>query len=132
VSPRFNMLLIGAFAFVAVGLAAVGVFAIVAYSVASRTREIGVRMALGATSQQLVADVVRQGITLAAMGIALGLAGALALGRFLTGLLYGLEPTDGLTLAVTLLGFGVIAVGASYLPARRAARLDPLTALRNE
>jgi len=132
VSPRFNMLLIGAFAFVAVGLAAVGVFAIIAYSVASRTREIGVRMALGATSQQLVANVVRQGITLAAIGIALGLAGALALGRLFAGLLYGLEPTDGVTLALTLLGFGVIAVGASYLPARRAARVDPLTALRNE
>ena len=132
VSPRFNMLLIGAFAFVAVALAAVGVFAIIAYSVASRTREIGVRMALGATPQQLVADVVRQGITLAALGIALGFAGALALGRFFAGLLYGLEPTDGVTLAVTLLGFGIIAAGASYLPARRAARVDPLTALRSE
>ncbi len=99
---------------------------------AIRTREIGVRMALGATPRQLVADVVRQAMTLAALGIALGLAGALALGRFLAALLHGLEPTDNVTLVVTLLTFGVIAFGASYLPARRAARVDPLTALRQE
>jgi putative ABC transport system permease protein len=132
VGPRFNVLLIGALAFVAVALAAVGVFGVIAYSVASRTREIGVRMALGATPKQLVASVVRQGMTLAAVGIVFGLAGALAMGRFLTALLYGLEPTDGVTLAVTLVGFGLIAAAASYLPARRAARVDPLTALRQE
>ena len=132
VGPRFNVLLIGALAFVAVALAAVGVFGVTAYSVASRTREIGVRMALGATPTQLVAGVVRQGMTLAAMGIALGLAGALALGRFLTAVLYGLEPTDGVTLAVTVVGFGLVAAAAAYVPARRAARVDPLTALRQE
>jgi putative ABC transport system permease protein len=132
VGPRFNVLLIGALAFVAVALAAVGVFGVISYSVASRTREIGVRMALGATPRQLVAAVVRQGITLAVVGIAIGLGGALALGRFLTSLLYGLAPTDAATLAVTLVGFGLVAAAASYLPARRAARVDPLTALRQE
>ena len=132
VGPRFNVLLIGALAFVAVALAAVGVFGVISYSVASRTRGIGVRMALGATPKQLVAGVVRQGLTLAALGLALGLAGALALGRFLTAVLYGLEPTDGVTLAVAVAGFGLVAAAAAYVPARRAARVDPLTALRQE
>jgi len=132
VSPRFNMLLIGAFAFVAIALTTVGVFAVIAHSVAIRTREIGVRMALGATPRQVVAGVVRQGMTLAVLGVALGLAGALTLGRFLSALLYGLEPTDTATLVVTLVGFGVVAAGAAYLPARRAAKVDPITALRQE
>ena len=132
VSPRFNMLLIGGFAVVAVALAMVGIFAVIAYSVATRTREIGVRKALGATSRQLVAEVVRQGMTLVALGLALGLAGALTVGRVVASLLYGLEPTDTMTLAVTLVGFGVVAAAATYLPARRAASVDPITALRQE
>jgi putative ABC transport system permease protein len=131
-SPRFNALLIGAFAFVAVALAAVGVFAVVAYSVATRTREIGIRLALGAAPRQVVAGVVRQGLTLAALGIGIGLAGAVVMGRAISSLLYGLEPTDAATFAATLLGVGLIAAGATYLPARRAARVDPMTALRQD
>jgi len=132
ITPRFNMLLFAAFAFVAIALAAVGVFGVIAYSIASRTREIGVRMALGATPQRLVADVVRRGMVLTGIGMAIGLAGALATGRVLATMLYGLPPTDRLALTLTVLGFAAVALGASYLPARRAARIDPLSALRQE
>ncbi len=132
VTPRFNMILFAAFAFVAIALAAVGVFGVIAYSIASRTREIGVRMALGATPQRLVADVVRRGMLLTGLGMAIGLAGTLAIGRVLATMLYGLPATDWVTLALTLSGFAAVAFGASYLPARRAARIDPLTALRQE
>jgi putative ABC transport system permease protein len=132
IAPRFNMLILGVFAFVAIALAAVGVFGVIAYSIASRTREIGVRLALGATPQRIVADVVRRGMALAGAGMAFGLAGALALGRLFATLLYGLAPTDWVTLAITLLGFVAVASGACYLPARRAAAVDPLTALRHE
>jgi putative ABC transport system permease protein len=130
VAPRFNMLILGVFALVAIALAAVGVFGVIAYSIASRTREIGVRVALGATPQRIVADVVRRGMTLAGAGMVIGLAGAVALGRLFETLLYGLAPTDWLTLSITVLGFAAVAFGASYLPARRAAAIDPLTALR--
>ena len=132
VTPRFNMLLFGAFAFIAIALAVVGVFGVVAYAIASRTREIGVRMALGATPQRLVGDVVRRGMVLTGAGMTIGLAGALALGRVLASMLYGLPPTDWMTLALTLSGFAAVSSAASYLPARRAARIDPLEALRQE
>jgi putative ABC transport system permease protein len=108
------------------------VFGVIAYSIASRTREIGVRIALGATPQRLVSDVVRRGMVLTGLGIAIGAAGALASGRLLATMLYGLPATDGITLALTLVGFAGVACGATYLPARRAARIDPLTALRTE
>ena len=132
VAPRFNMLILGVFALLAIALAAVGVFGVIAYSIASRTREIGVRVALGATPQRIVGDVVRRGMTLTGAGMIVGLAGSLALGRLLATLLYGLAPTDWVTLAITLLGFVAVAFGACYLPARRAAAVDPLTALRHE
>ena len=132
VSPRFNMVLLTAFAFVAVALAAVGVFGVIAYSVASRQHEIGVRMALGASRRRIVSEIVRRGMRLAGAGIVLGLAGALTLGRLLESLLYGLAPADWPTLIVALTGFALVAFGASYLPARRAVRIDPLTALRQE
>jgi putative ABC transport system permease protein len=132
ITPRFNMLLLTAFAVAAIALAAVGVFGVIAYSIASRTREIGVRIALGATPQRLVGDVVRRGMVLTGLGIAIGAAGALASGRLLATMLYGLPATDGITLALTLVGFAAVACGATYLPARRAARIDPLAALRAE
>ena len=131
-SPRFNATLVGVFAVIAVTLAAIGVFGVVAYTVASRTREIGVRLALGATPGGVVRQVVRRSMTLAAAGIALGLAGALAAGRLLESLLYGLPPRDVPTLLVTMAVFTVVALAACWLPARRAARINPISALRME
>jgi putative ABC transport system permease protein len=130
VTPRFNMLLLVVFALVAIALAAVGVVGVVGYSVASRTREIGIRIALGASPPRIVAEVVRHALTLAAAGTLLGLGGAVALGRALGSLLYGLAPTDGVALSGALIGFGIVVFGACYLPARRAAAIKPLSALR--
>jgi len=132
ISPRFNVTLVAVFALVAVALAAVGVFGVIAYTVANRTREIGVRMALGATPGGIVLDVVRRGMFLAAIGMALGLAGSLAIGRLLESLLYGLPSRDVPTLATTLAVFTVVALVACWVPARRAARVDPIAALRTE
>jgi len=132
VNPRFNMALVAVFALVAVALAAVGVYGVIAYAVASRTREIGVRIALGATPGGIVSEVVRRGMSLAAIGMVLGLAGALTVGRFLESLLYGLSLNDGLTLGGAAAGFVVIALVACWVPARRAARVDPVVALRTE
>jgi predicted permease len=132
VSPRFNMALIAAVALVAVLLALVGVYGVLAYSVASRTRELGVRMALGATPRGLVSSVLTAGARLAGAGIALGVAGALAVGRLISSLLYGLPPTDGLTLASAVALFAFVAAVACWIPARRASRVDPVAALRAE
>jgi putative ABC transport system permease protein len=112
VSPRFNMLLVGVFAVVAVLLAAVGVYGVIAYLVESRTREIGVRIALGATPGRIVGGVVRGGMSLAAVGLAVGLAGTLLVGRLLTSILYGTPPTDPLTLAAAVAGFALVALAA--------------------
>jgi putative ABC transport system permease protein len=132
VSPRFNMTLIGVFALVAIALAAVGVYGVMASTVASRTRELGLRIALGATPGQLVASVVRQAMTLAAIGLGVGVVSALLLGRLLTSLLHGVPVTDAVTLAVTIGAFLAVTAAAAYIPARRASKVDPLTALRNE
>jgi putative ABC transport system permease protein len=132
VSPRFNVLLVAAFAFVAVVLAAVGVYGVLAYALASRTRELGVRIALGATPGRLVGTGFRQGMLLAAVGIAAGGAAALALGRLLTSLLYGLPPTDPLTFGAAVVLLALVAAMACWLPARRAARVDPVVALASE
>jgi putative ABC transport system permease protein len=132
VTPRFNMLLVAAFAVVAVLLAAVGVYGVIAYGVASRTREIGVRMALGATPRGLVASLVRQGMIVTGLGIAIGCAGALAIGRLMAALLYGLSAGDPLTLAGSIVLFALVAFAACWLPARRASRVDPISALRME
>ena len=132
VSPRFNVLLVAAFALVAVALAGVGVYGVIAYALASRTRELGVRVALGATPGRLVRGVFLQGMTLGAIGIAAGCAGALALGRLLTSLLYGLPPADPLTLGAPPALLALVAAAACWLPARRAARVDPVVALAAE
>jgi len=123
---------VGVFALVAVLLAAIGVYGVVAYSVASRTREIGLRVALGAEPRRIVRQVVRGGLTLAAIGLVIGLAGALAVGRLITSLLYGMPPTDPLTLAGAMGLFVLVVLLASWVPARRAARVDPVIALRVE
>ena len=129
---RLAMSLLAAFAGLAVLLAAVGTYSVLAYSVAQRTHEIGIRMALGAKAADVLKLVVRQGFALALVGVAAGLAGAFALTRFLASLLYSVRPTDPTTLLlVSLLVLGAALV-ASYLPARRATRVDPLEALRHE
>jgi predicted permease len=132
VSPRFNAALVAAFALVALALAAIGVAGLVAFMVASRTREIGLRMALGASPQQLVRRFVRYGLALAAGGMAIGGVAAWWLGASLQSMLHGVPGRDPLTFAVTLGAFATVAALASWLPARRASRIDPLAALRAE
>jgi ABC-type antimicrobial peptide transport system permease subunit len=129
---RLPMQLMSVFALLALTLAAVGVYGVMAYSVAARTREIGVRVALGARPSRVFSMVVRQGLKAAAIGLALGLAGALALGRVLTTLLYGVTSTDALTLVGVAIVLLLVVVVACLVPARRALRVDPLEALRSE
>jgi len=128
----FYMTLLGGFAGLAVVLAAVGLYGVISYSVAQKTQEIGIRVALGASGSQVVAMVMGQGLRLAALGLVIGLALALMLRSVLKGFLVGVSTTDPATLAVTALVLLIVAVLASYVPARRAARLDPMVALRNE
>jgi predicted permease len=129
---RFVMLVLAVFAALALLLAAAGVHGVLAYSVARRTREIGIRMALGAQPGRILALVVKQGVRLAAVGLALGLGGALLLARALASLLFGVTTTDPGTLVGVLAVIGGTALLASYLPARRAVRVDPIVALRQE
>jgi len=131
-AKRFAMMLLGAFATAAVLLASVGIYGVISYFVGQRTREIGVRMALGAQVSHVLRLVVGEGIELTLLGLCCGLTGAVGLTRFLSTLLYGVRPTDPLTfLAVSVLLAGV-ALLACYLPARRATQVDPLAALRQE
>jgi putative ABC transport system permease protein len=129
---RFYMLLLAGFAALALVLAAVGLYGVISYSVAQRTQELGIRVALGASRNEVVAMVMRQGLRSAGTGLAIGLALALSLKNVLRGLLVGVSATDPTTLAVTALILLLIAVLASYIPARRAARVDPMVALRFE
>jgi predicted permease len=131
-SRRFSLVLLGAFAALALVLAAIGIYAVLAYSVARRTHEIGVRMALGARSGDVVRLVLGQGLRVTAIGIVFGVAGALVLTRFLQNLLYEVQPTDPTTFVGALLLLFTVSVAASYLPARRAVRVDPMVALRYE
>jgi putative ABC transport system permease protein len=127
---RFALLLFGVFSGAALLLAAIGLYGVMSYTVGRRRAEIGIRMALGARAGQVLALVLRQGARLVALGMAAGLAGALALSRLLSSLLYGVSATDPLTFAGIALLLALTAVLACLLPARRAARIDPLTALR--
>jgi ABC-type antimicrobial peptide transport system permease subunit len=126
------MALLTAFAGLAIVLASVGLYGVIAYLVAQRTHEIGVRMALGARSRDVLRMVLGHGLRLVVIGVVLGLAGALALTRFLTGQLYGVRPTDPLTFVAVTVLLALVALAATWLPARRAARVDPMIALRNE
>jgi putative ABC transport system permease protein len=129
---RFNLLLLGNFAALALLLAAVGVYGVIAYVVTERTHEVGIRMALGAGRGEVVALILRQGMTLAGIGIALGVPAALGLTRLLTSLLYEIKPGDPLTYAGVSMILLLVALLASWLPARRASRVDPMEALRYE
>jgi predicted permease len=130
--PRFYMVLLGAFAGMAVLLAALGIFGVMSYAVVQRQREIGIRVALGAHPAEVLGMVMRHALGLTALGVAVGLLGALALSRVLRSLLFEVSPTDPATLAGVGLALAAVALLASYLPARAATRVDPLTALRSE
>lgn len=130
--PRFTAFLVGAFAAAALLLAAFGLFSVTAYAVAQRRREIGIRMALGAGASDVRAMVVSQAVRTGAVGIAVGLAGALAVTRLLGSLLFGVRPDDPVTFASVCLLLLAVMLLAAYVPARRATRVDPITALRTE
>lgn len=130
--PRFAMLSLGAFGAIALLLASIGMFGVISYSVSQRTREIGVRMALGARRSSVLAMVLAQGLRLAAMGIAIGVIAALAVTRLMSRFLYGVRPSDPATyLALSALLAAVVLL-ATLIPARRAAAVDPMAALRQE
>jgi ABC-type antimicrobial peptide transport system permease subunit len=129
---RFAMLLLSAFAAVALALAAIGIYGVMAYLVGQGTREIGIRMALGASQRSVLAMIVRHGMTVALAGAAIGVVGALALSRVMRTMLFGVQGSDPLTFVAVSLLLAAIAFVATYLPARRAARIDPMISLRSE
>jgi putative ABC transport system permease protein len=131
-SPRFNMTLLTIFASLALILATIGIFGVISYFVLQRTHEIGIRVALGATPSDILQLVLRQGAVMILVGLALGVAGSLALTRYLANLLYGVRPVDPLTIISAALLLTFVALAACYVPARRALRLDPMAALRYE
>lgn len=128
--PRFLTWLVGIFALTASALAAIGIYGVMAYTVSQRTSEIGVRLALGASSSDVFALIAGDGLRLAGLGMLAGIAGAFALTHVLDTLLFGVKPTDPLTFAATTVGLTLVALAASCIPARRAVRVDPLVALR--
>jgi ABC-type antimicrobial peptide transport system permease subunit len=129
---RFNMFLLGGFAAVALSLAAVGIYGLIAYSVAQRTRELGIRIALGALPRDVLLLVIRQGATLALGGIVVGSLGAIASTRWMRSMLFQVDPLDPLTFAAVAIALAAVAVGATWAPALRAARVSPVTAMRND
>jgi ABC-type antimicrobial peptide transport system permease subunit len=129
---RAVMLLLAAFAGLALFLSALGIYSVLAYDVSQRTREIGVRSAIGASREQVASLILRQGLWKGGIGVVLGLIGAALLSRYMTTLLYNVQPTDPAVYAAVSFVLIAVALVASYLPARRASRIDPLAALRDE
>lgn len=129
---RFSMVLLSVFAFLALTLAAVGIFGVISYSAAQRTHEIGIRMALGAQRGDVIRLVIGQGLVLVSIGVGIGIAAAVGLTRLMASLLYGVRPTDPLTFITVSIFLLAVALIASCIPARRAARVDPMVALRHE
>ena len=129
---NFNMLLLTIFAATALLLAAIGIYGLMSYSVQQRTQEIGIRMALGAGSQDMLRLVIRQGLLLAGIGVVIGLGVAFALTRVLSSLLFGVKATDPMAFGVVVFTLAAVAGLATFIPARRATRIDPVIALRYE
>jgi putative ABC transport system permease protein len=129
---RFSMYLFAAFALIALGLAAIGIYGVMAQSVTQRVQEIGVRMALGARPKDILSMILGQGTWLTVIGVIAGLTGAMIVSRFLRALLFGVQPIDPITYVAVTLVLIVVALFASYIPARRAAKVDPMVALRYE
>ena len=130
--PRMYAVLLGIFAGIGVALAAIGIYGVMAYSVSQRTREIGIRVALGAQRAQVVGLVLNQSLVLTMAGIALGIAGAAVVTRYLEGFLFGLTPLDPATFIGVSVMFAAVALAAAFVPARRATKVEPLVALRFE
>ena len=131
-APRIYMLLLGIFAAIALVIASAGIYGVSAYAVVRRTREIGIRLAVGATPGQIVALVLRHGMVLILIGVGIGVAGSLALTKVISGFLYGITATDAPTFLAVLVLFAAVAFLSTYVPARRAARIDPTVAFRYE
>jgi putative ABC transport system permease protein len=130
--PRLNTVLLGVFAAVALLIASIGIYGVLAYSVSQRTGEIGVRMALGATRRNVLLLIVTEGMIVAAIGVGTGLCGALALGRVLSSLVFGVQVHDPATFTIAAVTLTMVALAASVVPALRASRVDPMVALRHE
>jgi putative ABC transport system permease protein len=131
-APRFRTLLFAIFAGLAVCLAMAGVYGVMAYAVGQRSKEVGLRIALGATTGSVLWLVIRQGLALAGVGLALGLAVASAGTRLLTSMLFQVQPNDPFVYLAVAVLLGTVALVASYVPARRASKIDPLAAIRQE
>jgi ABC-type antimicrobial peptide transport system permease subunit len=129
---RFSMILLAAFAVLALLLSSIGIYGVISYLVGQQTREIGLRMALGAQRRDILHLILGAGAKSALLGVAIGIAAALALTRLMTGMLYGVTATDPLTFSAVALLFVCVALAACYIPARRAMRIDPMAALRYE